>query len=316
MWGREKETVGRQEYFSSTVRLHTNFKIRESGLFINANYPFLGASSYAVISCDCYGIGLLEIKCPYKYRDEHPTSSIALADPNYYLKKDSSGIISLSARHKYYDQVQGQMGVYNLEYCDFVTWTKVSFFVERILRKQDYMTINVRQLKRFFESYLLPELLTHHFEQQLSDTIQLTSKGMSTSSCLGKYNFKGKGKFNSKGKGKSDSKGKGKSDSKGKGKSDSIGKGKSDSKGKGKYDSKGKGKSTSKSKGKGKFFKGKSLVTASEDLSSEVATESNSKGKGKYESDQLYCFCQTYESGTMIACDDPQCPIEWFHFSD
>ena len=26
-----------------------------------------------------------------------------------------------------------------------------------------------------------------------------------------------------------------------------------------------------------------------------------------------YCYCQGPEEGTMIACDNPDCPIEWFH---
>ena len=32
--------------------------------------------------------------------------------------------------------------------------------------------------------------------------------------------------------------------------------------------------------------------------------------------DQLtYCYCHRPEEGTMIACDNPDCPIEWFHTS-
>ena len=26
-----------------------------------------------------------------------------------------------------------------------------------------------------------------------------------------------------------------------------------------------------------------------------------------------YCYCQGLEEGTMIVCDNPDCPIEWFH---
>lgn len=27
-----------------------------------------------------------------------------------------------------------------------------------------------------------------------------------------------------------------------------------------------------------------------------------------------YCFCRTVSHGEMIACDNPECPIEWFHY--
>ena len=30
---------------------------------------------------------------------------------------------------------------------------------------------------------------------------------------------------------------------------------------------------------------------------------------------QLYCYCNGPESGTMIACDNPQCTTEWFHLT-
>jgi len=26
-----------------------------------------------------------------------------------------------------------------------------------------------------------------------------------------------------------------------------------------------------------------------------------------------YCYCHGPEEGTMIACDNTECPIEWFH---
>lgn len=29
----------------------------------------------------------------------------------------------------------------------------------------------------------------------------------------------------------------------------------------------------------------------------------------------VYCICQKEEFGAMIACDNPQCPVQWFHFA-
>ena len=28
----------------------------------------------------------------------------------------------------------------------------------------------------------------------------------------------------------------------------------------------------------------------------------------------VYCYCQRVSYGEMIACDNPDCAIEWFHF--
>ena len=43
--------------------------IYSTGLHINAKYPYFGAPPDDIIVCDCHGKGLLEIKCPLKYRN-------------------------------------------------------------------------------------------------------------------------------------------------------------------------------------------------------------------------------------------------------
>ena len=42
--------------------VHENFQIFDSGLWINKDFPYLGASPDGIVSCDCCGIGLCEIK--------------------------------------------------------------------------------------------------------------------------------------------------------------------------------------------------------------------------------------------------------------
>lgn len=42
--------------------VHENFQIFDSGLLINRDFPYLGASPDGIVSCDCCGIGLCEIK--------------------------------------------------------------------------------------------------------------------------------------------------------------------------------------------------------------------------------------------------------------
>ncbi|ODQ66491.1 hypothetical protein NADFUDRAFT_22580 [Nadsonia fulvescens var. elongata DSM 6958] len=40
------------------------------------------------------------------------------------------------------------------------------------------------------------------------------------------------------------------------------------------------------------------------------------KPKNKtYPSEETYCTCHRPSFGKMIACDDPKCPIEWYHLS-
>ena len=63
-WGRLNEEKARQQYQALMSTKHTNFSVKQCGLHINPQYPFLGATPDGTISCSCCGNGLLEIKCP------------------------------------------------------------------------------------------------------------------------------------------------------------------------------------------------------------------------------------------------------------
>ena len=43
------------------------FSYTAAGLVVNPKYPYLGATPDGWVGCDCCGIGIVEIKCPYTY---------------------------------------------------------------------------------------------------------------------------------------------------------------------------------------------------------------------------------------------------------
>ena len=175
-WGREKEDCARDVYISGIKSSHENFIISQCGLVIDPQNPFLGASPDGMVCCTCCGKGALEIKCPFKYRDLSPTDNQALSDPQYFLKKNTNGDIYLSSNHKYYYQVQGQIALCDVAYCDFVCWTGIDIYVERIKIDEDLIKSMIPQLKQFFLDYLLPELLTNSlFSEKENITTNLGS---------------------------------------------------------------------------------------------------------------------------------------------
>ena len=127
-WGVKHENDAREEYVEQTQQAHVQFECHPAGLTVHPDYPHLGASPDGLISCSCCGDGLLEIKCPYKHRDEHPHQ---VNDSRFCLCL-VDGAVMLSFKHDYYIQVQGQMAICNREYCDFVCWTPKGMHVERI----------------------------------------------------------------------------------------------------------------------------------------------------------------------------------------
>ena len=109
------------------------------------------------MQCDCCGKGLIEIKCPFKHRDKHPHS---IDDHSFYLKKDEDGSMHLSKDHDYFYQVQGQLAVCDLDFCDFICWTPLGMHCERITFDQTFFDVIKPALDKFFTSVLLPMLLT------------------------------------------------------------------------------------------------------------------------------------------------------------
>lgn len=60
------------------------------------------------------------------------------------------GFSVLKTNHKYYYQVQGQMGITGAKWCDFVTYTFQGMIIERIYFDPDFFTTILLKLEQFF----------------------------------------------------------------------------------------------------------------------------------------------------------------------
>ena len=80
-WGKNNEDVACKAYIKQQSDTHPGFNCSAIGLGINPKYPHLGASPDGRINCDCCGMGILEIKCPYKYRECAPTDITPCTHP-------------------------------------------------------------------------------------------------------------------------------------------------------------------------------------------------------------------------------------------
>lgn len=105
---------------------------------------FLGASPDGLVEED----GILEIKCPYKYRDTDSLSE-ALKDKKYFYWRDENEDINLNSNHNYYHQVQGQMHITGRSICYFVVWTPKCTEIFQI-EKDPGWSENINILKEFY----------------------------------------------------------------------------------------------------------------------------------------------------------------------
>lgn len=111
-WGKEHESIALEVYRKQLEMVHSQFEVESSGLLVNPLAPHLGASADGFVSCECCGLGVLEIKCPFSNRNTLPT------DVSYLEKVDDS--FRLFKNNNYFYQVQGQMLISERSYCDFV----------------------------------------------------------------------------------------------------------------------------------------------------------------------------------------------------
>ena len=69
-WGIEKEKYARKRYVKEIKKQHKKFSCEESGLILHSECYMLGASVDGRVTCDCCGVGNLEIKSPFSHRDK------------------------------------------------------------------------------------------------------------------------------------------------------------------------------------------------------------------------------------------------------
>ena len=221
MHSQVKENIARELYLKISILKHDDLTVSGSGLVINPQWPFIGASPDDVIECKCCGKGVLQIKCTYPHRQDS-VDSAALNNDTFCLKiHDSDSALHLDHSHAYYYQVQTQMFVCNVNYCDFCVCTfpleKSSPHIERILRNDDFWRECLTEAETFFTTCLLPELMGNWYTRP------------------------------------------------------SV----------------------------------KSSNTSDFDENTDVIDASGSQ--------KLYCYCSGPDEGSMIACNNTECKIEWFH---
>lgn len=73
-WGCDHEDQAREQYCALTEKCHTNFKISPAGLFVDIDDPIVGVTPDGMVTCDCCGDGVLEVKCPCCYKNDLPVT--------------------------------------------------------------------------------------------------------------------------------------------------------------------------------------------------------------------------------------------------
>ena len=150
--GQKFECVAVSEYTQYMKRVGHACFVSNCGLVVNPSWPWLGASpDRKVVTRDSRG--LVEVKCPYSKRDQDLLE--ACTDTGFFLHANDQNQPRLKTTSNHYMQVQGQMAVAGLTWCDFVVYTNKSMLVERIQFDADLWHQMVDKLTAFYFGHLL-----------------------------------------------------------------------------------------------------------------------------------------------------------------
>ena len=170
-WGCANERKAREAYQKELCNSHEHLVVSNCGLNVNPKWPMLGASPDGFVFCDCCGKGVSEIKCPYTVRD-CTVNEAAKTKKNFCLLTSDGDELSLDKNYPYYYQVQCQLFVCEVDYCDFVLFTTRSVYIERVL---PFWNNAVPKALAFFSNGILPELTGKFYTRSGSTVLPNTS---------------------------------------------------------------------------------------------------------------------------------------------
>ena len=153
-WGYQHEEDGLAAYRSMIDQSQDSFKVEKSGFVISSDYPYIRESPDSMVECSCCGKGTVEVKCPHCVRDKETPE----CPEKVSCMENVAGKVQLRKSHQYYYQIQTQVFVCNVDYCDFVILTEEG--LHHALSDEI-----CERATGFFKRAVLPELIRKHFSK-------------------------------------------------------------------------------------------------------------------------------------------------------
>ena len=127
-----------------------NVNFSPCGLVIHLSTPWLASSPDGIVfdPNEYPQFGLVEFKCPNVHN---------FVDCKYL--KMEVGSPQLKKSHSYYWQVQGQLLITGMQWCDFVVWAQEDYVVQRIYVEPEVQSAIREKADHFFFYYSMPSYL-------------------------------------------------------------------------------------------------------------------------------------------------------------
>ncbi|XP_071166179.1 uncharacterized protein [Mytilus edulis] len=181
VYGIESEEQARADYLKYMAGKIQDFRVIKTGFWINKLWPEIGCSPDGLVFDpeENMKYGLLELKCPKLFRKVAPSDLfMALKDKKilnselysacFSRPTSENASLELKTHHAYYYQIQLQLAVTGLEWCDFVLWSSLGKpNVERIRRDQQLITSMIGNITTLWRRVIAPELFEMRVPRKL-----------------------------------------------------------------------------------------------------------------------------------------------------
>jgi len=152
-------------------------KVKQCGVFICAQYPYLAASPDAIVTCDCCGERPLEVKNPFKYR--HMSIQNYAEQRDSCLEVQSDGTVVVKYNHPYYTPVQLQMLATESDvgyFCVKTACLGSNLHCQEVFMGNNLLEEAVAKADVFFKKVIVPELLTGNIKKIMESATTCASQ--------------------------------------------------------------------------------------------------------------------------------------------
>lgn len=157
-FGRESEPLAKSIYCKMYLESHVDAKFKDCGIFLDQNVSFLAASPDMLVSCECCGDGLLEVKSSMQPKCSLCSAFCTCNMPDYLFTSDNEAL-EIKKNHRYFCQIQGQMAICKRMWCDFFVYSCNGTFSKRINFQEDYYSNVQSNLIYFFKTFIAPKCI-------------------------------------------------------------------------------------------------------------------------------------------------------------
>ena len=128
----------------------------ECGVIVSKTMPWLAASPDRKTIDNEFGHGLVEIKCPFSVRNLKPED--ACKEPTFFCELINDKP-ALKREHQYYYQIQGQLGITGLHWCDFVVLFQKGLIIQRIKFNELFWLEMISKLTKYYQEHVMPVIV-------------------------------------------------------------------------------------------------------------------------------------------------------------